>query len=123
MSAFGGKADMPIAECLLLRSLLGVKRTCLFAAQMSAYDPKRTSVLEGQQRHTAKARSILYTSKRRINSVAMFPLGQLQPREVGWTFASVPQTIRKRKCDGTQRHNTGLQREDMSYVKESSRAP
>jgi hypothetical protein len=27
----------------LLRSLLGVKRTCLFALQMSAYDPRRTS--------------------------------------------------------------------------------
>jgi hypothetical protein len=30
-------------QCPLLRSLLGVKRTWLFAAQMSAYDPKRTS--------------------------------------------------------------------------------
>ena len=28
MSAFGGKADMTIVACLLLRSLLGVKRTC-----------------------------------------------------------------------------------------------
>jgi hypothetical protein len=27
-----------------LMSLLGVKRTCLFALQMSAYDPKRTFV-------------------------------------------------------------------------------
>jgi hypothetical protein len=27
---------------LLLRSLLGVKRTCLFALHMSAFDPKRT---------------------------------------------------------------------------------
>ena len=26
----------------LLRSLLGVKRTCLFALHMSAFDPKRT---------------------------------------------------------------------------------
>ena len=106
MSAFGGTADMAFCIC-----------KCPLMTQ------SETSVLEGQQRHTAKARSILYTSKRRINCVAIFPLGQLQPREVGWTFASVPQTIRKRKCDGTQRHNTGLQREDMSYVKESSRAP
>ena len=29
--------------CLLSRSLLGVKRTCLFALHMSAFDPKRTS--------------------------------------------------------------------------------
>jgi hypothetical protein len=42
MSAFGGKADMTIAACLLFRSLLGVKRTSHFAAQMSANDPKRT---------------------------------------------------------------------------------
>src|SRR5262249_38367175 len=31
-----------INECPLLRSLLGAKRTCLFAPHMSAYDPKRT---------------------------------------------------------------------------------
>ena len=30
------------AECPLLRSLLGVKRTCLLAPHMSAFDPKRT---------------------------------------------------------------------------------
>src|SRR6186713_3165208 len=43
MSAFRCKADITIAACLLLRSLLGVKRTSHFAAHMSAYDPKRTS--------------------------------------------------------------------------------
>src|SRR5262245_36420952 len=43
MSSFGGKADMTVCGCPLLRSLLGVKRTWLFAAHMSAYDPKRTS--------------------------------------------------------------------------------
>jgi len=43
MSAFGGKADMALCENPLSRSLLGVKRTWLFAAHMSAYDPKRTS--------------------------------------------------------------------------------
>src|SRR5262245_2397960 len=42
MSAFGGKADMTIWACLLLRSLLGVKRTLPLAAHMSASDPKRT---------------------------------------------------------------------------------
>src|SRR5262249_32839173 len=42
MSAFGGKADMTLCGNPLSRSLLGVKRTSLFAAHMSAYDPKRT---------------------------------------------------------------------------------
>ena len=41
-SAFGGKADMTVCRSPLSRSLLGVERTSLFAAQMSAYDPKRT---------------------------------------------------------------------------------
>jgi uncharacterized protein len=39
MSAF-----MQVCGCLLLRSLLGVKRTCLFALHMSAFDPKRTCI-------------------------------------------------------------------------------
>src|SRR5262249_30057114 len=43
MSAFGGKADMTICRCLLSRSLLGVKRTCVAALHESAFDPKRTS--------------------------------------------------------------------------------
>jgi hypothetical protein len=43
MSAFGGKADMALCGNSLLRSLLGVKRTCVFAAHMSAFDPKQTS--------------------------------------------------------------------------------
>jgi hypothetical protein len=42
MSAFGGKADMTACGNPLLRSLLGAKRTCLFALHMSANDPKRT---------------------------------------------------------------------------------
>src|SRR5262249_39696697 len=42
MSAFRGKADMTVCGCLLSRSLLGAKRTSLFAAHMSASDPKRT---------------------------------------------------------------------------------
>src|SRR5262245_33996601 len=41
MSAFGGKADMLRGSCLLLRSLLGAKRTCRFAL-LSANDPKQT---------------------------------------------------------------------------------
>src|SRR5262245_29626542 len=43
MSAFGGKADMAVCGSPLSRLLLGVKRTCLCALYMSAYDPKRTS--------------------------------------------------------------------------------
>src|SRR5215471_2374682 len=42
MSAFGGKADMSFCGSPLLRSLLGVKRTCSCALHMSAFDPKRT---------------------------------------------------------------------------------
>jgi hypothetical protein len=37
-----GEAATTAAECLLLRSLSGVKRTRLIATQMSAFDPKRT---------------------------------------------------------------------------------
>jgi len=44
MSAFRCKADITIAACPLSRSLLGVKRTSLFAPHMSASDPKRTSL-------------------------------------------------------------------------------
>jgi hypothetical protein len=42
VSAFGGKVDMTLCGNPLLRSLLGVKRTFLFAVRMSAFDPKRT---------------------------------------------------------------------------------
>jgi hypothetical protein len=41
-SAFGGKPDMTFCGCLLSWSRLGLKRTCPFAAHMSAFDPKRT---------------------------------------------------------------------------------
>src|SRR5262245_19401958 len=34
---------MTVCGCLLSRSLLEAKRTSLFAAHMSAFDPKRTS--------------------------------------------------------------------------------
>src|SRR5690242_21412019 len=44
MSAFEGKADMTFAACLLSRSLSGVKRTWPIALDMSAFDPKRTSL-------------------------------------------------------------------------------
>jgi hypothetical protein len=44
MSAFGGKADMTVCGISLSRSLLGVKRTWVDALQMSAFDPKRTSL-------------------------------------------------------------------------------
>ena len=39
----GGKADMTVCASPLSQSLSGVKRTCLFALHMSAFDPKRTS--------------------------------------------------------------------------------
>jgi hypothetical protein len=42
MSAFGRKPDMTLCGNPLSRSLLGAKRTCLFAARTSAFDPKRT---------------------------------------------------------------------------------
>src|SRR5262249_18985156 len=42
MSPFGGKADMALCGNSLSRLLLGVKRTWLVAAHMSAFDPKRT---------------------------------------------------------------------------------
>jgi hypothetical protein len=45
MSAFRCKADITIAACLLLRSLLGVKRTCPIAVRTSAFGPKRTSLV------------------------------------------------------------------------------
>jgi len=45
MSAFGVKADMTFAGSALSRSLLGVKRTSLFATHMYASDPKRTCLL------------------------------------------------------------------------------
>ena len=41
-TAFEGKADMTFCGSPLSRSLLGVKQTSLFAAHMSAFDPKRT---------------------------------------------------------------------------------
>ena len=40
MSAIGTKRTYELVHCTCL--LLGVKRTCHFALQMSAYDPKRT---------------------------------------------------------------------------------
>src|SRR4029078_1971026 len=43
MSAFRCKADITNAACLLLWSLLGVKRTWVSAVHTSANDPKRTS--------------------------------------------------------------------------------
>jgi hypothetical protein len=44
MSAFGGKADMTLCGNSLLWSLLGVKRICLFAAQMSAMALSETAI-------------------------------------------------------------------------------
>src|SRR5215813_4995084 len=46
-STHGGKADMALCGNSLSRSALGVKRTWLVAAHMSAFDPKRTSAAHG----------------------------------------------------------------------------
>jgi len=56
MSAFSGKADMAVCGSPLSRSLLGAKRTSHFAAHMSAYDPKRTSVSKGLEREAPPKR-------------------------------------------------------------------
>ena len=45
---FQGRADMTRCGCLLLQSLLGVKRTCRCAPHMSAFDPKQTSLVAPQ---------------------------------------------------------------------------
>jgi hypothetical protein len=50
MSAFGGKADMTIFGMSAFAVAIGVKRTSLFAAHMSAFDPKRTSHLVARKR-------------------------------------------------------------------------
>src|SRR5512143_2922461 len=47
---------MTLCESPLLWSLLGVKRTCRFAPQMSAYDPKRTLMLASHARSLAPQR-------------------------------------------------------------------
>ena len=43
---FWGKSGHAFAGIPLLRSLLGVKRTSLFATHMSAFDPKRTPAVK-----------------------------------------------------------------------------
>jgi hypothetical protein len=55
MSAFGGKADVTVCGNTLSRSLLGVKRTLLFATHMSAFDPKRTCRLHCENVRLPKA--------------------------------------------------------------------
>src|SRR5262249_29869522 len=44
-SVLRGKADMTVCASPLSRSLLGAKRTCLFAPHMSASDPKKGTSL------------------------------------------------------------------------------
>jgi hypothetical protein len=46
MSAFEGEADITIASCLLLRSLLGVKQTWPTAVHMSAFDQSGHQILQ-----------------------------------------------------------------------------
>jgi hypothetical protein len=63
----------------LLRSLLGVKRTSLFAAQMSAFDPKRT--FRGLKRSTKHEKGA-NTDQRKTNSVIpRYRLVEIHDRE------------------------------------------
>ena len=43
---FRGKAEMNICGMSAFAVAIGVKRTCLFALHMSAFDPKRTLMLQ-----------------------------------------------------------------------------
>src|SRR5262249_53307279 len=81
MSAFRCKADMTVCGCLLLRSLLGVKRTCSFALHMSAYDPKRTSSkLSCRSYNTVACER---TKARRMDKTALFTDGEAYERMMG----------------------------------------
>ena len=59
---------MTLCGCPLLRSLLGVKRTCRFALQMSAYDPKRTSV---EQQIGGTARWLITLNRKSVELVLL----------------------------------------------------
>jgi hypothetical protein len=50
MSAFGGKADMTVRVCLLSWSLLGVKRTSLFAAHYVRWCDPAKNLFAGAKR-------------------------------------------------------------------------
>ena len=70
---------MPFAACLLLRLLLGVKRTRRFATHMSANDPKRTLFLKSlrlvlHQLHRARQ---LTQPRRRLPHEESSTLGNL----------------------------------------------
>jgi hypothetical protein len=83
MSAFGRKADMTLCGNPLLRSLLGVKRTCLFAAPMSASDPKRTSSPAKNQAHLKEKSnsSSSLLSVRRLSAVGRYNARHCQPSQ------------------------------------------
>src|SRR6516165_9272384 len=102
MSAFGGKADMPLCESPLSRSLLGVKRTWLVATHMSASDPKRTCQHSLSTLHTllrAKLPSKIYSICRcdggnnghnLLQNAYYRSFSQLRPISVGALHAAEP---------------------------------
>jgi hypothetical protein len=71
MSAFGGKADMTLCGNPLLRSLLGAKRTSLFAAHMFAFDPKRTSLVAAHMSANDPKRTSLLRRKMSARDLAI----------------------------------------------------
>ena len=94
MSPFRGKADITIAACLLLRSLLGVKRTWRFAAHMSASDPKRTCPSFGDPGIVAtmlRSRAVRADVRRRAF------LGIIGIAVVSWPLAVLAQGERVRR--------------------------
>src|SRR5262245_5772625 len=99
MSAFRGKADMTFCECLLLWSLLGVMRTSLVAAHMSANDPKRTS-------ETASDHPFQYASFSRYDGQSLVSRG-------GNEAARVHQPYRRR--GGVATHSPCATASDAGY--------
>src|SRR5262245_37283442 len=83
MSAFGGKADMTVCRCPLLRSLSGVKRTCPFALHMSAFDPKRTSTAP----HGLLETPLPHREQIRLTSLGLFEATQI------WTLHRTQRAI------------------------------
>src|SRR5262245_34342298 len=88
MSAFGGKPDSTFCRNSLSRSLLGLKRTCLFALHMSAFDPKRTSIDISQSPHLRKKSAPTKWRVRaslKIDHEIVF--GRLKDWQIGWLRA------------------------------------
>src|SRR5262245_12400225 len=85
--------------CLLSRSLLGVKRTCVAALHESAFDPKRTS-------ETASDHPFQYASFSRYNGQSLVSRG-------GNEAARVHQPYRRR--GGVATHSPCATASDAGY--------